>query len=91
MKKDDFDIDYKQLSEDTGKALKNVLQQQELYLELLERISGNGDVIGAVAGNSFKMNMTDQIKYMQATAILIEVCTQLNEKYGFGDATEEEE
>ena len=91
MKKDDFDIDYKQLSEDTGKALKNVLQQQRSYFELITRITENGDVIGVVSRNIFKMNMTDQIKCMQATALLIEVCTKLNEKYGFDDATEEEE
>lgn len=92
MKKDDFEIDYKQLSADTGKMLKNVWQQQNLYFELLTRITiaGSGDVIGAVAKNLFKMNMTDQINYMKVIALLIEVCTKLNEKYGFGDATEEE-
>ena len=31
MKKDDFEIDYKQLSEYTGKMLKNVWQQQTCY------------------------------------------------------------
>ena len=31
MEKDDFEIDYKQLSEDTGKMLKNVWQQQTCY------------------------------------------------------------
>lgn len=90
MEKDDFEIDYKQLSEDTGKMLKNVWQQQNLYFELLRRITENGDVVGAVARNILKMNMTDQIKYLKVVTWLIEVCTKLNEKCGFDDATEEE-
>lgn len=90
MKKDDFEIDYKQLSEDTGKMLKNVWQQQNLYFELLTRITESGNVIGAVSRNILKMNMTDQIKCLKVVTSLIEVCTELNEKYGFDDATEEE-
>ena len=90
MKKDDFEIDYKQLSEDTGKMLKNVWQQQNLYFELLTRITESGNVIGAVSRNILKMNMTDQIKCLKVVTRLIEVCTKLNEKYGFDDATEEE-
>lgn len=90
MKKDDFEIDYKQLSEDTGKMLKNVWQQQNLYFELLTRITESGNVIGAVSRNILKMNMTDQIKCLKLVTLLIEVCTELNEKYGFDDATEEE-
>ena len=90
MKKDDFEIDYKQLSEDTGKMLKNVWQQQNLYFELLTRITESGNVIGAVSRNILKMNMTDQIKLLKVVTPLIEVCTELNEKYGFDDATEEE-
>lgn len=90
MKKDDFEIDYKQLSEDTEKMLKNVWQQQNLYFELLTRITESGNVIGAVSRNILKMNMTDQIKCLKLVTLLIEVCTELNEKYGFDDATEEE-
>ena len=90
MKKDDFEIDYKQLSEDTGKMLKNVWQQQNLYFELLTRITESGNVIGAVSRNILKMNMTDQIKFLKVVTLLIGVCTELNEKYGFDDATEEE-
>ena len=90
MKKDDFEIDYKQLSEDTGKMLKNVWQQQNLYFELLTRITESGNVLGAVSRNILKMNMTDQIKYLKVVTLLIEVCTELNEKHGFDDATEEE-
>ena len=90
MKKDDFEIDYKQLSEDTGKMLKNVWQQQNLYFELLTRITESGNVIVAVSRNILKMNMTDQIKCLKVVTLLIEVCTELNEKYGFDDATEEE-
>lgn len=90
MKKDDFEIDYKRLSEDTGKMLKNVWQQQNLYFELLTRITESSGVIGTVVRNLLKMNMTDQIKCLQVEALLIEVCTELNEKYSFGDATEEE-
>ena len=90
MKKDDFEIDYKQLSEDIGKMLENVWQQQNLYFELLTRITESGNVIGAVSRNILKMNMTDQIKCLKVVTLLIEVCTELNEKYGFDDATEEE-
>ena len=90
MKKDDFEIDYKQLSEDTGKMLKNVWQQQNLYFELLTRITESGNIIEAVSRNILKMNMTDQIKCLKVVTLLIEVCTELNEKYGFDDATEEE-
>ena len=90
MKKDDFEIDYKQLSEDIGKMLKNVWQDQDLYFELLTRITESSDVIVAVARNILKMNMTDQIKCLKLIALLSEVCTELNEKYGFDDATEEE-
>ena len=90
MKKDDFEIDYKQISEDLGKMLNNVWQQQNLYLELLTRITESGNVIGAVSRNILKMNMTDQIKCLKVVTLLIEVCTELNEKYGFDDATEEE-
>ena len=90
MKKDDFEIDYKQISEDLGKMLNNVWQQQNLYLELLTRITESGNVIGAVSRNILKMNITDQIKCLKVVTLLIEVCTELNEKYGFDDATEEE-
>ena len=90
MKKDDFEIDYKQISEDLGKMLKNMWQQQNLYFELLTRITESGNVIGAVSRNILKMNMTDQIKCLKVLTLLIEVCTELNEKYGFDDATEEE-
>ena len=90
MKKDDFEIDYKQLSEDTGKMLKNVWQQQNLYFELLTRITESGNVVGAVSRNILKMNITDQIKCLKVVTRLIEVYTELNEKYGFDDATEEE-
>ena len=89
MKKDDFEIDYKQISEDLGKMLNNVWQQQNLYLELLTRITESGNVIGAVSRNILKMNITDQIKCLKVVTLLIEVCTELNEKYGFDDATEE--
>ena len=90
MKKDDFEIDYKQISEDLGKMLNNVWQQQNLYLELLTRITESGNIIGAVSRNILKMNITDQIKCLIVVTLLIEVCTELNEKYGFDDATEEE-
>ena len=90
MKKDDFEIDYKQISEDLGKMLNNVWQQQNLYLELLTRITESGNIIGAVLRNILKMNITDQIKCLIVVTLLIEVCTELNEKYGFDDATEEE-
>ena len=90
MKKDDFEIDYKRISEDIGKMLENVWQQQNLYFELLTRITESGNVIGAVSRNILKMNMTDQIKCLKVVTLLIEVCTELNEKYGFDDATEEE-
>lgn len=91
MKKDDFEIDYKQLCEDAGKMLKNMWQQQNLYFELLTRITKSDNVIGTVSRNILKMNMTDQIKYLKVVTLLIEVCTELNEKYGFDDATEVEE
>ena len=90
MKKDDFEIDYKQLSEDIGKMLNNVWQQQNLYFELLTRITESGNVVGAVSRNILKMNITDQIKCLKVVTRLIEVYTELNEKYGFDDATEEE-
>ena len=90
MKKDDFEIDYKRISEDIGKMLENVWQQQNLYFELLTRITESGNVIVAVSRNILKMNMTDQIKCLKVVTLLIEVCTELNEKYGFDDATEEE-
>ena len=90
MKKDDFEIDYKRISEDIGKMLENVWQQQNLYFELLTRITESGNVIVAVSRNILKMNMTDQIKCLKVVTLLIEVCTGLNEKYGFDDATEEE-
>lgn len=90
MEKDDFEIDYKRLCEDAGKMLKNMWQQQNLYFELLTRITESGNVIGAVSRNILKMNMTDQIKCLKVLTLLIEVCTKLNEKYGFDDATEEE-
>lgn len=67
-----------------------MLQQQNLYFELLTRVTEGSNVIGAVVRNLLKMNMTDQIKCLQVEALLIEVCTELNEKYGFDDATEEE-
>ena len=90
MKNDDFEIDYKQLSEDIGKMLNNVWQQQNLYFELLTRITESGNVVGAVSRNILKMNITDQIKCLKVVTRLIEVYTELNEKYGFDDATEEE-
>ena len=90
MKKDDFEIDYKQFFEDIGKMLENMWQQQNLYFELLTRITESGNVVGAVSRNILKMNMTDQIKCLKVVTLLIEVCTELNEKYGFDDATEEE-
>lgn len=68
-----------------------MLQKQNLYFELLTRITESGNVIGAVARNLLKMNMTDQIKCLKVTALLAEVCTELNEKYGFDDATEGEQ
>ena len=90
MKKDDFEIDYKQFFDDIGKLLKNMWQEQNLYFELLTRITESGNVIGAVSRNILKMNMTDQIKCLKVVTLLSEVCTELNEKYGFDDATEEE-
>ena len=90
MKKDNFEIDYKQFFDDIGKLLKNMWQEQNLYFELLTRITESGNVIEAVSRNILKMNMTDQIKCLKVVTLLSEVCTELNEKYGFDDATEEE-
>ena len=79
-----FEVDYKQLSNDTIQIIKKQRDEISEYLSLLEEMSRLDQILTqTVCKNLFKMSVSDQIQVLKFKITENKLFTLLYEKYNF--------
>lgn len=80
---DNAKIDYEAMLEAALTKMKNMIDAEKQYFDVLARVNKCSDIIKLVSTHCMEMDISDQILLMRAVIQQGEICKALQAKYNF--------